>query len=167
MATVNSETKSVNMFDVFNVWETNFKWLNRLEEESLQVIEKQKEWIDSSSEQITQLENYSNKLTNEWKTNVQDSLAKAPKMYSGQNFTEWADKLEEITQISQNLAFSPMKASVEILSKSHANYELLYINTLEQQQKNRAEFLKPLEEATEQFKQTQEKFLKSFAVSAK
>lgn len=166
MSKVTNEAKATNVFNIFNVWSSNVDVLERIEDQSIQAIGKQKEWIDSTSDQLTELEVYSKKLTTEWKNNVQEGLAKNPNVYGEANFTEWVNKLEEISHISQNLAFSPAKASLEIFAKSHDNFETFYVNALEQQQKNRADFFKPFENANEQFKQTQEKLFKPFEDAA-
>jgi Polyhydroxyalkanoic acid inclusion protein (PhaP_Bmeg) len=162
MSKVTKEAKATNVFNIFNVWSNNVDALERIEEQSIQAIGKQKEWIDSTCDQLTEFEAVSKKLTSEWKNNVQEGLAKNPNVYGEANYTEWVNKLEEISHISQNLAFSPAKASLEIFAKSHSNFETIFVNTLEQQQKNRADFLKPFENASEQLKQTQEKLFKPF-----
>ena len=166
MSTVTKETNATNVFNIFNVWGNNVKVLERIEEQSLQVIDKQKEWINSTSQQLNEFENYSKKVTTEWKNNVEEGLAKNPKIYGEGNFTEWVNKLEEIGHISQKLAFSPAKSSLEILAKSHANFESLYLNALDQQQKSRDQFFKPFESANEQLKQSQEKLFKPFEDAA-
>lgn len=167
MATATKAKKETNAFNFFNVWDSNAKVLERIEEQSLQVLDKQKEWIDTANNQVTELEAYSKKVTTNWKNNVLEEATKNPKVFGEANFTEWVNKLEEISHISQNIAFSPAKASLDIFAKSHANFESFFVNALDQQQKNRSAFFKPFENASEQVKQAQENFLKSFDLPAK
>lgn len=167
MAVKKEEKKFTNPFDIVWEWNNNLSSLENFENKSLQAIEVQKEWINSTSDQISNLEDNTKKLTSEWKTFVQNGLAKSSNELAGKNVSQWVDKLEEIGHKSQAIAFSPAKASLEIFSKSHANFESIYVNSLNELQKNRLEFFKPFEGFVEQFKQTQQSFLKSFQLPTK
>ncbi len=165
MAVKKGDIKSANVMDAFfKGWSNNFDLFEEMEQKALQAIESQKEWIQATQDQFFQMEENSKKLTTEWKTNVQEILAKNQKELGGQNLSEWTDKLEEIGHKSQTLAFSPGKASLEILSNSHAQFEATFINSLNQQQKNRVELTKSLDSIVEQLKQTQLGAQKSFEI---
>lgn len=138
-----------------------------VEQTSLQTIENQKDWIQATRDQFNQMEVNSKKLTTEWAANLQDILSKNQKEFGGQNFTELTDKLEEIGLESQSLFFSPGKASLEILSNSHAQFEETVTHALEQQRKNREELTNAISSIVEQLKQTQVGILKSFELPVK
>ena len=167
MALKKEDEKFVNVVDVFwDGWFNSFKTFNSLqngvEQNSLQALENKKEWIESLRNQFSQLEADSKKLTSEWKASLQDLLNKSQSEFGGQNLTEWTDKFEELGHKAVALGFSPSKASYELLSKSHAQLESVLKKALDQQQKNRAEFLNAIGDYSEQIKQAQNGVLKSF-----
>lgn len=161
------DEKALNVIDVFwDSWFNSFKTFNSLqdgaEQKSLQAFESQKEWIQATRDQLTQLEEESKKLTSEWKSNLQEVLNKSQFDFGAQNLTEWTDKFEEIGLKAESLAFSPSKATIDLLSKSHAQLELALKKAVEQQQKNRAEVLNAIGGYVDQLKQTQNGVLKTF-----
>jgi phage-related protein len=167
-AKVNDE-KVINVIDVFwDSWFNSFKtfqsFQNGVEEKSLQAFESQKEWIQSTRDQLTKLEEESKKLTSEWKANLQEVLKKAQVDFGAPNLAEWTDKFEEIGHKAEALAFSPSKATVEVLSKSQAQLESALRNAIEQQQKTRTEVLNAIGGYVDQLKQTQNGVLKTFEV---
>ncbi|MDQ0213984.1 gas vesicle protein [Oikeobacillus pervagus] len=167
MATKRDANKSVNVLDVFwdswfNSYKTFYSFQDAAESKSIQMFEGQKDWIQSASDQLSRLEEDSKKVTSEWKSSFQDALNKAQNEYASQTFSEWSDKVEELGNKAQTLAFSPGKASLEMLSKSHAHLENTFKNAIDQQQQNRAEVIKAIESFVEQLKQTQTGLLKSF-----
>jgi hypothetical protein len=167
MAVKKEDEKIVNVIDVFwDGWFNSFKTFhslqNGVEQKPLQALENQKEWIESLRNQFSQIEADSKKLTSEWKASLQDLLNKAQSEFGGQNLTEWTDKFEELGQKAEDLAFSPSKASLEFLSKSHAQLESALKKALDQQQKNRAEVVNAIGGYFEQIKQAQNGVLKSF-----
>jgi flagellar biosynthesis chaperone FliJ len=164
---VKKDEKALNVIDVFwDSWFNSFKTFNSLqngaEEKSLQAFESQKEWIQATRDQLTQLEEESKKLTSEWKSNLQEVLNKAQIDFGTQNLTEWTDKFEEIGHKAEALAFSPSKATIDLLSKSHAQLESALKKAIDQQQKNRAEVLNAIGGYVDQLKQTQNGVLKTF-----
>lgn len=164
---VKKDEKALNVIDVFwDSWFNSFKTFNSLqngaEEKSLQAFESQKEWIQATRDQLTQLEEESKKLTSEWKSNLQEVLSKAQIDFGTQNLTEWTDKFEEIGHKAEALAFSPSKATIDLLSKSHAQLESALKKAIDQQQKNRAEVLNAIGGYVDQLKQTQNGVLKTF-----
>ncbi|MCQ6282068.1 hypothetical protein [Bacillus sp. EB600] len=164
---LNVDEKGLNVIDVFwDGWFNSFKTFNSLqsgaEQRSLQAFESQKEWIQSTRDQLSQLEEESKKLTTEWKSNLQEVFNKAQVDFGTQNLAEWADKFEEFGHKAETLAFSPSKATIELLSKSHAQLETALKKAIEQQQKNRAEVLNAIGGYVDQLKQTQSGVLKTF-----
>src|SRR6476661_6147932 len=136
---LNVDEKALNVIDVFwDGWFNSFKTFNSLqsgaEQKSLQAFESQKDWIQSTRDQLSQLEEESKKLTTEWKSNLQEVLNKAQVDFGTQNLTEWAEKFEEFGHKAEALAFSPSKATIELLSKSHAQLETTLKKAIEQQQ---------------------------------
>jgi hypothetical protein len=101
-------------------------------------------------------------LTTEWKSNLQEVFNKAQVDFGTQNLAEWADKFEEFGHKAEALAFSPSKATIELLSKSHAQLETALKKAIEQQQKNRTEVLNAIGGYVDQLKQTQSGVLKTF-----
>lgn len=169
MAPVKKDEKFVNVIDVFwDGWFNSFRTFNSLqngfEEKSLQAFETQKELIQSTREQLNKLEEESKKLTTEWKNSLQEVLKKAQFDFAATNLTEWTDKLEEVGHKAETLAFSPSKASVELLSKTQAQLELALKKAIEQQQKTRTDVLDAIGGYVEQLKQTQNGVIKSFEV---
>lgn len=167
MAPIKKDEKFVNVIDVFwDGWFNSFKTFHSLqdgvEQKSLQSFESQKEWLQTTREQLNHLEQESKKLTTEWKTNLQEVLQKAQTDFGTQNLTEWTNKLEEAGHTSETLAFSTSKATVEMLSKSHAQLESALKKAIEQQQKNRTEVLNAIGGYVNQLKQTQNGVLKTF-----
>ncbi|PAQ16590.1 hypothetical protein CD798_00440 [Bacillaceae bacterium SAOS 7] len=163
--------KSIDVIDVFwdgwfNGFKTFYSSQDGLEQRTLQVFERQKDWINSSRAQISKLEENSKKLSSEWKSNMMNSSWNQQEL-GGKNLAEWVDQLEEISYTTQELAMSPGKASIEMLSKSQAHLEETYKNALEAQQQNRAEVLKACEDLINQLKQTQKGMLQSFELIAK
>jgi phage-related protein len=164
---VKKDEKALNVIDVFwDGWFNSFKTFNSLqdgaEQKSLQAFESQKEWIQATRDQLTQLEEESKKLTSEWKSNLQEVLNKAQIDFGTQNLTEWTDKFEEIGHKAEALAFSPSKATIDLLTKSHAQLESALKKAIDQQQKNRAEVLNAIGGYVDQLKQTQNGVLKTF-----
>ncbi|WP_203361483.1 hypothetical protein [Bacillus sp. REN10] len=162
--------KSIDVIDVFwdgwfNSFKTFYSSQDGLEQRTLQVFERQKDWINSSRAQISKLEENSKKLSSEWKANMQPAWGQQE--VGNKSLSEWVDQLEEISQKTQSLALSPGKASIEMLSKSQAHLEETYKNALEAQQQNREEVLKACEDLINQLKQTQKGMLQSFELIAK
>jgi phage-related protein len=167
MAPVKKDEKSLNVIDVFwDGWFNSFKTFHSLqdgvEQKSLQAFESQKEWIQSTREQLNQLEEDSKKLTSEWKANLQEAFKKAQTDFGAPNLTEWTDKFVEAGNKAEELAFSPSKATIELLSKSQAQLEIALRKAIDQQQKNRAEVLNAIGGYVDQLKQTQNGVLKTF-----
>lgn len=161
------EEKVVNVVDVFwDGWFNSFKtfqsFQDGVEQKSLQAFESQKEWIQAAREQLNQLEEESKKLTTEWKVNLQDALKKAQIDFGVPNLTEWTDKFEEIGHKAETLAFSPGKATVDMLSKSQAQLESAVRKAIEQQQKTRTDVLNAIGGYVDQLKETQNGVLKTF-----
>lgn len=169
MASVKKEEMDLNVIDVFwDGWFNSFKTFNSLqngfEEKSLQAFETQKEWIQATREQLTKLEEESKKLTTEWKLNLQEVLKNAQIEFAAPNFKEWTEKLEEVGHKAETLAFSPSKATVELLSNSQTQLESALKKAIEQQQKTRAEVINAIGGYVEQLKQTQNGMIKSFEI---
>lgn len=169
MAPVKKDEMNVNVIDVFwDGWFNSFKTFNSLqngfEEKSLQAFESQKDWIQATREQLNKLEEESKKLTTEWKFNLQEMLKNTQTEFAAPNLTEWTDKLENIGHTAETLAFSPSKATVELLSKSQAQLESALKKAIEQQQKARADVLNAIGGYVEQLKQTQNGMIKSFEI---
>lgn len=167
MAVKKMENKSNSPFETIWNWETSFEVVENLEQKSLEAIQAQKEWIHSANEQLSELEESSKKMTTEWKAFVQNEIAKTPKELAGQNISDWISKFEDIGHKSQNIAFSPAKSTLDILTKYQENFESIYTSTLTQLQKNRSEMIKPFEGIIDQMKQTQASFFKVFETTNK
>jgi phage-related protein len=167
MAIKKDEKEALNVIDVFwDGWFNSFKTFNSMqnnaEQKSFQAFESQKEWIQATKDQLSQLEEESKKLTSEWKSNLQEVLNKAQIDFGAQNLFDWTDKFEEIGHKTESLVFSPSKATIELLSKSHAQLESALKKAIDQQQKNRAEVLNAIGGYVDQLKQTQNGVLKTF-----
>lgn len=161
------EEKVSNVIDVFlDGWFNSFKtfqsFQDGVEQKSLKAFESQKEWIQASREQLTQLEEESKKLATEFKANLQGVIKKVETDFGAQNLTEWSNKFEEVETKVEQLAFSPSKATFELLTKANQQVETALKNALDQQQKNRAEVLNVLGEYINQFKETQNGVINSF-----
>jgi len=161
MATKKEEAKSANVLEGF--WE-NSNLLEKAEQSYLQMLESQKQWIETANDQVTQWEDNAKKLTTDWKHIVQDGITNNTKLPIDTNSLNWFNHLEEITHKSQSLSFIPAKTSLELLSQTHTNFSTLYTDTLKQQQKTRSELYKPFENALDQWKKT---FIQAFEVTAK
>lgn len=160
VAVKKAETNQTNLLEVlFSGWTNQLQVLEELENKSLQVIESQKEWFDASKEQINQYEKTTKELTADWKANVQEMFVKTAKVKGS---LDWTEKLEEVGNKAQTLAFTPGKASIEILSKSHEQFEKTYKSALEQQQKSRVEITNAMKSILDQVQQAQMSILKSF-----
>lgn len=167
MAPIKKDEKFVNVIDVFwDGWFNSYKTFHSLqdgvEQKSLQAFESQKEWIQTTREQLNQLEEESKKLTTVWKANLQEVLKNVQPDYGTQNLAEWTDKFEEAGHKAETLAFSSSKATIEMLSKSHAQLESALKKAIDQQQKNRSEVLNALGGYVDQLKETQNGVLKNF-----
>jgi anion-transporting ArsA/GET3 family ATPase len=170
MAIAKKEANVINVVDVFwDGWFNSFKTFQSfqkdVEEKSLQVFESQKELVQAASKQLTQLEEESKKLTTELKSNVQEVLKNALSVIGADNLLEITDKFEEAGQKVESLAFNPSKATIEVLSKSHAQLEKALKEAIAQQQKNRAEVLNAIGGYVDQLKETQNGVLKTFDLS--
>ncbi|MGJ9459985.1 hypothetical protein [Oceanobacillus sp. CF4.6] len=159
-----NKTTNGNVMDFFlNDWWNQFTSFEKMEQQSIQGIESQKEWIDGTREQLCQLEENSKKLTTEWKTSAQSLFENSNNQeLSGQDYQEWLNKVEEIGHKSQTIAFLPGKTSLEILSKSTAQFEGTFVKTVEQNQKIRDETTKAFDGVFEQMKQTQKSMFQFF-----
>lgn len=167
MAVAKKEEKVINVVDVFwDGWFNSFKTFQSfqkdVEEKSLQVFESQKELVQAASKQLTQLEEESKKLTTELKSNVQEVLKNALSVIGAENLLEITDKFEEAGKKVESLAFNPSKATIEVLSKSHAQLEKALKEAIAQQQKNRTEVLNAIGGYVDQLKETQNGVLKTF-----
>lgn len=161
MAAKKEEAKNVNVLEGF-LESSNL--LEKAEQNYLQILESQKQWIETANDQVVQWEDNAKKLTTDWKLIVQDSITNNTKIPMDSNALTWFNHLEEITHKSQSLSFIPAKTSLELLSQTHTNFSTLYTDTIKQQQKTRSELYKPFESALNQWKQT---FLQAFEVTAK
>lgn len=158
MASKKDVASSVSAVDVFwDGWFNSFKVFQSIqdgvEEKSYQAIANQKEWIQATTDQLTKLQEESKKMASAWKTNVNDAISKAPKVPGAQNYSEWADRVEEISDKTQVLFFSPGKTSLELLSKTHDQLEKTIQEAISQQQKNRTKIMTELENYVDQIKQ--------------
>jgi hypothetical protein len=170
MAVAKKEEKVVNVIDVFwDGWFNSFKtfqsFQKEVEEKSLQVFESQKELVQAANKQLTQLEEESKKLTTELKSNVQEVLKNALSVIGAENLLEITDKFEEAGKKVESLAFNPSKATIDVLSKSHAQLEKALKEAIAQQQKNRTEVLNAIGGYVDQLKETQNGVLKSFELN--
>ncbi|MGM9928540.1 MAG: hypothetical protein ACI35P_11385 [Bacillus sp. (in: firmicutes)] len=164
MAVKKAENKEVNLLETYWNVEQNLELIEKLEKKTLEAIEKQKEWIATTSEQLSQFETNSKQLTSQWKTYVQEELKKNPNVINSESINVWVDKIEEIGKQSQSFALSPAKSTLEILAKTQANFITSYTESLNQLQQNRTEFFKPFEGLFDQAKETQLSFLKAFEI---
>jgi hypothetical protein len=158
-----TEEKAFKVIDViFEGWFDSLKTIqslqNGVEQKSIQAFEDfQKELIQSTRDQLVQLEEESKKLSAEWKEIFQEVLKKA----GTKNVTEWAGKFEEVGLQAEKLAFGPSKKTLELLSKSQAQLETSLKEAIDQQQKNRSEALNKISGFVGELKQTQNDFLKN------
>ncbi len=160
MTVKKEETNQNNILDVlFASWMNQLQVLEELENKSLQLLESQKEWFEASREQLNQIEKNTKELTADWKAHVQELLSKTAKTKGS---LEWTDKLEEISNKAQTLVFTPGKATIEILTKTHEQLEKSYRTALKQQQKSRIEISNALKGVMDQIQQAQMSILKSF-----
>ncbi|NMD70449.1 hypothetical protein HHO41_09105 [Bacillus sp. DNRA2] len=160
MAAKKEENKLINVMDVFwdgwfNSYRTFHTIQNEVEEKSIQAFESQKEWIRSTGDQLTKMEEDSKRLTTEWITNLQDVLSKAQLDFGFQNTLDWTDRVEELGHKAQTLAFTPGKNSLEVAERTLSQLEETFKNVIDQQQKNREEVLKAVEGFLDQLKQSQ------------
>jgi GTPase involved in cell partitioning and DNA repair len=170
MAVAKKDEKVLNVVDVFwDGWFNSFKtfqsFQKEVEEKSLQVFESQKELVQAASKQLSQLEEESKKLTTELTTNVQQVLKNALSVIGADNLLEITDKFEEVGKKAETVAFSPSKATIDVLSKSHAQIEKALKDAIAQQQKNRAEVLNAIGGYVDQLKETQNGVLKTFELN--
>lgn len=164
MAIKKEGKKALNVMDgFFGEWLNNFDLFAEVEQKSLQGIEIQKEAIQTIQDQLVQLEENSKNLITDWKVSVQEADKNQKELY-GQNVSDWTVMVEEIAHKSQSLAFSPGKASLDILSNSHAKFAELFISALDQQQKTFKEFTNYGESIVEQIQQTQRLILNPFTI---
>lgn len=135
-------------------WWSNFDFMNEVEQRSLQAIKNQREWIEGTKDQMSQIEENSKHLTKDWKTSVQE--------VAGDNFYEWENILEEISHTSQSISFLPGKTSLNILCSMNDQFEQTLTSAISQQQKTREEFSKVAEDMIEQWKEAQMELFKPF-----
>lgn len=167
MAVKKKENSDVNVLEIFwDGWFNSFKTFhslqNEVEEKSIEVFESQKQWINSTGEQLKRLEESTKKLTSNWFENLQNILTKNQFEFGGQNIIDFTEKLEEYGIKTDALDFSPSQAYTELASKSHAQLEEALKIAITQQQKSRVEILKALEVYIEQIREAQNGVLTSF-----
>ena len=104
MATKKEEAKGANVLEGF--WE-NTNLLEKAEQSYLQMLESQKQWIETANDQVTQWEDNAKKITTDWKHIVQDGITNNTKLPIDTNSLNWFNHLEEITHKSQSLSFIP------------------------------------------------------------
>jgi hypothetical protein len=160
MAGKKKGTSNVNVVDVvWDSWINSFKTFNSLqnevEEKSIEVFESQKQWIQSTGEQLERWEESTKKLTTNWLENFQNIMNRTQLDFANQNIIDLTEKLEEYGIKTDVINFSPSKAYTELATKTHAQLEEALKIAITQQQKGRLEVLKALETYIEQLKETQ------------
>jgi|GEM_PF-3319000 len=170
MVSKNAESKSVNVIDMFwdgwlNGWKTFYTQQEEYAQKSLEAFGRQKEVLEATRDTLNKMEQDAKKFSQEWKLTVQEKVSGTPFAPVTKALEEWTNKLEEIAQKMQTLAWTPSKAGLDVLLQSHANMENAFKSVLDQQQKGRVELLKAVEAMTEQMKQTQKGLLASYESS--
>lgn len=146
-------------------WLNSFKTLqtyqNDLEAKSIQAFEKQKELINTTRETLVGMENETNKLTGEWKENLQKTVKTVNKEQAGPIVSNWMNQVEEFNDKVQALSWTPSKVMLDLFSQSQDQLESNVKLALEQQQTGRSEALKAIGELTEQMKETHKGILEN------
>ncbi len=163
MAVVKKEEKAVKVIDgIFEGWFDSIKTIqslqNGVEQKSLQAFEDlQKGFIQTTRDQLIQLEEETKKLTAEWKEILQEVFKKA----GVNNLTEWTDKFDEVGQKAEKLAFGTSNKTLELFTKSNELLEKNLKEAIELQQKNRSEVLNKINGFVGELKETQNELLKN------
>jgi phage-related protein len=164
------DEKVTNLIDVLwdgflNSFKTFQSFQNGVEEKCLEAFERQLDWVETTLEPLIKFEEEPKKLTAEWKASLQEVLNNTLTGYGVQNLTEWTDKLEEVEQKVEALAFSSNKKTFKALSNSQAQFESALKEVIELRKKNRAEVLDAIGKYVDQLKQTQNNVLKTLKLN--
>ncbi|PYZ92631.1 hypothetical protein CR194_13250 [Salipaludibacillus keqinensis] len=150
-----NKTENENVIDFFGVgmWKDV---MEEMEQQSMQALKTQKEWIDGTREQISQFEENSKKLTTAWKTNAQTVVGNVnPELEGDPKYHEVLNKLEEIGHKSQTIATLPGKATLDIMARSNGHIAATVGNTFVQNKKIAEKTTDTLINAFDQMRQTQ------------
>ncbi|MDT8860151.1 hypothetical protein N0O92_07885 [Alkalihalobacillus sp. MEB130] len=157
----NNSTNDV-MGSYFKDWWGNDSIFEELEQRTLQAFENQKEWIEGTRDQLEQLEEYSKKMTTEWKTNTQSVFENYSKQLGVQDYQEWLNKLEEIGHKSQTIASLPGKASLDLYSRSTEQLHEASVHAIAQNKKVREKSINAFEGMFDHLRNTQPQMFKFF-----
>jgi hypothetical protein len=145
-------------------WLNNFKTLqgfqSELEEKSLQAVEYQKQFLDSTEKTLRRMEEESSKVTQVWSEQLQSSVQVASSNQD-QLISDWKNKIDEINNNVQSLSWNPSHTLLELFTQSQVQLEETVKEALKQQRNGRSEILKTIENLTEQAKQTHKSILAS------
>ena len=148
---------------IWNDWLNSFQTLdvlqNEVEEKSLQAFEKQKELLDATRKALGKIEEESDKMTAEWKRNLQTTAVATQKSQIDPMSSNWLNLFEDVNEKVQTLTWNPSRAMLDLYSQSQDQLESNYKKALEQQQIGRQEALKSIETITEQMKQAHKSLL--------
>ena len=98
MATKKEEAKGANVLEGF--WE-NTNLLEKAEQSYLQMLESQKQWIETANDQVTQWEDNAKKITTDWKHIVQDGITNNTKLPIDTNSLNNKKLVQSCTSLSK------------------------------------------------------------------
>jgi 7,8-dihydro-6-hydroxymethylpterin-pyrophosphokinase len=148
---------------IWDSWLNSIKTLEKVQEDiekkALQAFTVQKEFIDSSVNAISSIEQEAKKASKEWQDKFESSLEELNKNGQFDEISKWIESVQEINEKAQNLAWKPNNALLDIFSYSQKQIESTIQEALEQQKQERLETIHKLEEIAEQLKETHKKLL--------
>jgi hypothetical protein len=166
--TTNIKTNQQSIIAVDSIWDgwlNSFKTLQgfqtEMAEKSLQAVENQKEFLNTTRGALKKMEEEETKIKDEWKASLQRTMNTVEKDQANPIFSAWMNQIEEINNSVQDLSWTPSKIMLDLFTQSQNQFESNIKEALDQQQKGRSEVLKTVEQLTEKMKQSHKDLLPS------
>jgi seryl-tRNA synthetase len=162
--TTMTNQQSMNAVDsIWDGWLNSFRTLqglqNEMAEKSLQAVENQKEFMNTTRGALKKMEEEESKIKEEWKTSLQSTMNTVDNNQGNPLVSTWMNQIEEINNSVQALSWTPSKIMLDLFTQSQNQFESNIKEALDQQQKGRSEVLKTVEQLTEKMKQTHKELL--------
>lgn len=150
---------------IWDGWLNSFKTIqgfqNEIADKSLQAFENQKDLLNTTRGTLSKMEEEANKISEEWKANLQNTVNTVDKDQFGPIVSTWMNQIEEINSTVQSLSWTPSKVMLDLFSQSQDQLESNVKNALDQQLAGSSEVYKTIEKLTEQMRDTHKKLLAS------
>ncbi|WP_028402674.1 polyhydroxyalkanoic acid inclusion protein PhaP [Ectobacillus panaciterrae] len=166
------EAKTYEIVEAFwNNWSHSLSLLTsvgkQMEDFTIETVKQQQEAFYKMTEGLEAMEQEMKQYTSQMSTQYTDYM----KQFAGTQFAsqidEWQEKWNELSQQMEHISSSPAKSSLSLLSQTSGQFEDVMKQWLSQQQQQREDVQKQMEDFLQGLRATQLDLVKKFEESAK